>query len=263
MAKFRLGRLACMRVRSGRLRMLALLMLPTLAWADASRPGGAESVSPEADGWAFKLTPSYYATSNQSAATDVNLRANHGPHALWLGYYQRGAEFEQTRTGYELTLAADFARLVPSLQFATHGFAGGAVNLELGTSVFALLGYGRTNARDYYNLNFDPNDSVVLGIGTSLIPKANLSLYRVKDNRLHTEQSVSHAVLRLLVADRQRLTVDLFDKHGRSTPDDPSVSGHGAALTYDYHEVFLRVARDHKVNFSTDNQTRISVGMRF
>lgn len=246
------------------LRSFALLLLfPAIAGADASRPGGTEHPADAGAGWAFKLTPSYYATANEHSASDLNLRASHGPHALWLGYYRRGSEFEQTRSGYELTLSGYYAKLVPSVQIATHGFAGGAVNLELGTSVYALLGYGRTNARDYYNLNFDPNDSLVLGLGTRLIPRSNLSVYSVKDNRLHTGQSVSHAVFRYQVDDRQRLTMDVFEKHGRATPDDPKVSGHGAAFTYDYREVFVRLARDRKVNFSADDQTRVSLGFRF
>lgn len=240
-----------------------LLILPVLSYADASRPGEAGDVAGSGEAWSFKLTPSYYSTSNQPAATDLNLRANNGPHAVWLGYYRRGSEFEQTRTGYEFTLEADYAKLVPSLQLASHGFAGMAANLEIGTSVYALLGYGRTNARDYYNLNFDPNDSVLYGIGTRLTPAANLSLYTVKDNRLHTGQTVTHLVARFLLADRQRLTLDLFGKNGREREDAPKVSGRGLSVTYDYHHVFVRVARDCKVNFSADNQSRISLGMRF
>lgn len=247
-------------------RNLALLLfaLPALACADASRPGAAEPVGDGgADGWHYKLTPSWYATSSQHSAVDLNLRANNGPHAVWLGYYQRGAEFEQARTGYELTLEGDYAKLIPSLQLATHGFAGMAVNLELGTSVFALLGYGRTNARDYYNLNFDPNDSWTFGLGTRLIPRTNLSLFAVKDNRLHTEQVITHLVARVQLADRQRLTVDIFEKSGRESPEDPKVSGNGLAVTYDYHDVFIRAAHDRKVNFSMDDQTRVSLGLRF
>lgn len=243
--------------------LLLMLTLPALAVADASRPGGAEGVGEAGEPWAFKLTPSYYATTNQHSATDVNLRANTGPHAVWLGYYQRGSEFEQTRTGYEFTLETEYAKLIPSLQLATHGFAGTAVNLEVGTSVYALLGYGRTNARDYYNLNFDPNDSIVYGVGTRLIPATNLSLYTVKDNRLHTEQTVTHLVARTQWADRQRLTLDFFEKNGREAEDAPKLSGHGLSVTYDYRDVFVRMARDHKVNFSSENQSRISLGLRF
>ncbi|MCG2577856.1 hypothetical protein LZ012_12735 [Dechloromonas sp. XY25] len=242
---------------------LLLSLLPALALADASRPGTAEGVDAASEAWSFKLTPSYYATTHQPAASDINLRANNGPHALWLGYYRRDSEFEQTRTGYEFTFETDYAKLVPSLQLATHGFAGAAVNLEIGTTVYALLGYGRTNARDYYNLNFDPNDSVVYGVGARLIPGTNLSLYTVKDNRLHTEQVVNHLVARTQLAEKQRLTLDLSEKHGRESADDPKVSGHGLSVTYDYRDAFLRLARDHKVNFSTENQSRLSLGLRF
>lgn len=236
--------------------------VPALAGADSSRPGAADEVS-DNEKWTFKLTPSYYSTTHQQSAFDLNLRANQGPHALWLGYYQRGKEFEQTRTGYELTLESDYGRLVPSLQLASHGFAGGAANLEIGQSVYALLGYGRTNAKDYYNLNFDPNDSVVYGLGTRLLPRTNLSVYTVRDNRLHTEQAITHLVARVQLDQGQRLTVDLFDKRGRETPDDPKVSGHGLSLTYDFPQFFVRVARDRKVNFSNDDQNRVAVGMRF
>ena len=118
-----------------------------------------------AEPWAFKLTPSYYVTTNEKDATDTNLRANHGPHAIWVGYYRRGSEFEQTRTGYEYTMHLSFGQLVPSLQLASGGFVGGSINAQIGDSNYALLGFGRTNARDYYNLNFDPNDSYTINGG--------------------------------------------------------------------------------------------------
>jgi len=239
------------------------LGLPLMAGAESCCSGPADGLLNDDKIWAFKLTPSYYSTTHQQSAFDLNLRANQGPHAVWLGYYQRGQEFEQVRTGYELTLESDYGRLVPSLQLATHDFAGAAVNLELGRMVYALLGYGRTNAKDYYNLNFDPNDSVVYGLGTRLLPQTNLSVYTVKDNRLHTEQVVTHLVARIELHEGQRLTLDRFEKHGRETPDDLTVSGHGLALTYDFPQLFIRVARDRKVNFSNEDQNRIAFGVRF
>jgi hypothetical protein len=229
--------------------------------ADTTPPGAAETAT--GDVWAFKLTPSYYVTTNEKDATDINLRANHGPHAIWLGYYRRDSEFEQTRTGYEYTAQFSFVQLVPSLQLASHGFAGGSINAQIGDSVYALLGFGRTNTRDYYNLNFDPNDSIVYGIGTRLLPKSTLSLFTVKDDRLNTGQMVTHAVWRLSPDDHQRWTVDLSSKHGRATPDDESVSGTALSVTYDYRDVFVRLAQDRKVNFTNEDQTRLSVGLRF
>lgn len=238
-----------------------LAVLSTLAQADPSAPGSAEGNAPPE--WAFKLTPSYYSTSHQQEATDLNLRANHGSHALWLGYYQRGNEFEQTRTGYEYTAQLPYLQLVPSLQLASHGFAGGSINAQIGDAVYGLLGFGRTNTRDYYNLNFDPNDSVVYGLGTRLHPQSNLMLFTVKDNRLHTGQMVTHLVWRMSPDEHQRWTADLSAKHGRASPEDDSVSGRALSVTYDFHDVFLRLARDGKVNFTPENQTRVSLGLRF
>lgn len=231
------------------------------AYADSATPGEADAVA--ADAWTFKLTPSYYVTTHEKDAADLNLRANHGPHAVWLGYYRRGSEFEQTRTGYEYTAQIPFGQLVPSLQLASHGFVGGSINAQIGDSIYALLGIGRTNTRDYYNLNFDPNDSVVYGLGTRLLPKSSFSLFTVKDNRLHTGQTVTHAVWRMLPDDRQRWTVDFSRKHGRATADAELVSGKALSVTYDYRNVFFRLAQDRKVNFTTEDQTRLSVGLRF
>ena len=113
---------------------LAGLCLLCAAWAalsqaEVSRPGEAETG--RAADWAFKFTPAYYATTHQRDAVDLNLRANHGPHAAWLGYYRRGNEFEQTRVGYEYTAAMPFGKLVPSVVLASRGFSGGSINAEI------------------------------------------------------------------------------------------------------------------------------------
>jgi hypothetical protein len=233
----------------------------SLAYADTTTPGEPTIVAAEA--WTFKLTPSYYVTTNTKDATDLNLRANDGPHAVWIGHYQRDSEFEQTRIGYEYTAQFPFVQLVPSLQLATHDFTGGSINAQIGDSVFALLGFGRTNTRDYYNLNFDPNDSVTYGFGTSLLPQSTLSIFTVKDDRLGTDQVVIHTVWRMLTDDHQRWTVDLSSKQGRATADDDPVYGNSVSVTYDHRNIFVRLAQDAKVNFTTENQTRFSLGVRF
>lgn len=74
---------------------------------------------------------------------------------------------------------------------------------------------------------------------------------------------VTHVVWRLTPVDRQRWTVDVSAKHGRPTADDDAVSGTALSVTYDHHDVFFRVAQDRKVNFSNEDQTRLSVGFRF
>ena len=241
--------------------MYAALLTMPVVYADTSAVG--EPVVAQAEVLAFKFTPSYYVTTNQKDAIDLNLRANYGPHAFWLGHYQRDGEFEQTRVGYEYTAQLPYVQIVPSLQLATHDFAGGSINAQIGDTVYALLGYGLTNAQDYYNLNFDPNDSVVYGLGTSLLPKSKLALFSVRDNRLDTDQIVIHAVWRLLPDDHQRWTFDVSGKHGRATPEDESVSGNAVSVTYDNRDIFFRIAQDWKVNFTNDDQTRLTAGLRF
>lgn len=238
-----------------------MLLCTSGAHADPTPPGETEDVVPET--WAFKFTPSYYVTTNQQGAYDLNLRANYGPHAVWLGYYQQNNVFEQARTGYEYTMQIPFVQVVPSLQVATHGFVGGSIITQTGDSIYAILGFGRTNLHEYYNLNFDPNDSITYGLGTRLLPSSTFSLFAIKDNRLDTGQIVTHLVWRLSAEDHQRWTIDLSSKHGSPAAGEPSVSGPGLTVSYDYRDVFVRLAQDQKVNFSTENQTRLSVGTRF
>lgn len=88
-------------------------------------------------------------------------------------------------------------------------------------------------------------------------------MFRVQDNRLHTGQKVTHLVWRYAVAERRRWTVDLSRKQGRASADADPVSGTALSITFDYDDIFFRLARDRKVNFSDDDQTRISLGLRF
>lgn len=221
----------------------------------------AQGAAPEP--WAFKLTPSLYATAHEHNAVDVNLRANNGPHALWIGQYQRGNEFQQTRTGYEYTANFDWGQMVPSLQAASGGFAGGSLNFQIGQPVYVIVGLGRTNLRNYYNLNFDPNDAVTLGLGARLSRGHQLSLFSVKDNRLATDQIITHGVWRWQANEADRWTVDVAYKSGRSSPEDERVNGRSLSVTYDHRHTFVRLALDEKVNFSANNQTRLSAGLRF
>ena len=217
------------------------------------------------EGIAYKFTPSYYSTTNVTPAYDLNLRGNRGPHTAWIGFYQRSNEFQQLRLGYENSVALPFGRLVPSLQYATRGFLGGSLTAEIGERYFALAGFGRTNLKDYFNLNFDPNDMVLFGAGTRALPNTTLSLFQIRDDRLGTGQRVAHAVARINHGEKTRWTVDVFYKEGRADADPASawVHGTGVTLTWDYGRYFARVASDPYVNFSNNHMVRAAVGLRF
>jgi len=215
---------------------------------------------------AWKLTPTYYMSSSEPNAWDLNLRGNTETQTWWVGYYQRDDEFRQLRLGYERPFEWSFVRAIPSFQYATRGFLGGSITAEIGGEHhYGLLGWGRTNLRDYYNLNFDPNDAVTFGVGTRALPNTTLSLFQIRDDRLGTGQRVTHLVARIKPDERSRWTVDVFHKEGRPDADPASgkVSGTGATLTYDFDRWFARVASDPHVNFSDNNMVRVAIGVRF
>ena len=213
----------------------------------------------------YKFTPTLYLTTHETSAFDLNLRGQLEAHTAWVGFYRRADEFQQLRAGYEYALKLPFGRLVPSLQVASRGFLGGSVNAEIGSErYFGLAGFGRTNLRPYYNLNFDPNDAITIGAGTRALPNATLTLYQIRDDRLGTGQRVTHLTARnTRRVDGTRWTVDLFRRQGRETPESEKVRGTGVAVGYDFDEYFARVAYDPHVNFSANNMLRLAFGVRF
>ena len=230
----------------------ALWVWGTTAWSQGTGPE-----------WAYKFTPSSYTNDSGLRATDVNLRLRQGAHTSWVGHYSNSDSFVQTRAGYEYAWQTPWGQWVPSLQVASMGFAGGSINWQTPGTLYGLVGWGRTNGQPYYNLNFDPNDSVLLGAGYKASERHNLSLFNISDNRFNTGQSVTHLVWRYVPNDRQRLTLDLATKQGRASADEAEVKGHIISLAFDHGPVFVRWAQDRKVNFSDDNQNRLSLGLRF
>lgn len=210
----------------------------------------------------FKLTPSYYHISDGNDGTDLNLRAEYGDHYGWVGYYHDRQGFAQTRVGYEYHADFGYVRTVASAQTATHGFIGGSLNAEIGGDSYAIIGWGRTNLQDYYNLNFDPNDAITLGAGTRMIQDTELSLFTIKDDRLGTGQRVTHLIARRMLNKQQRLSLDVTHKSGTSTEGN-QVVGNGIALTYDFEPWFVRVAYDPYVNFTESQMTLFALGKRF
>jgi hypothetical protein len=225
------------------------------AWADADDASDA--------GVKYKLTPAWYDNSDGNDAWDVNLRADIGDQKVWLGQYQDQQRFRQTRAGYEYDPDFGWVNLSLSAQAATRGFLGGSAQANIGGDTYAIVGFGRTNLKPYYNLNFDPNDAITLGVGSNtLLPQSEMSLYQVRDDRLHTQQRITHALLKYHLSERSRLTVDANYKHGLAD-DGVLVHGYGLALEYDYRQVFCKVARERAVNFTHVQQTRVALGLRF
>lgn len=214
---------------------------------------------------AYKLTPTIYRVTDQRSAFDVNLRANKGPHIAWIGHYQRGSEFQQTRVGYEHEIEIPNGRIVAGGQYATRGFLGGSATIEWGRPVFGLLGIGRTNLKEYYNLDFDPNDAIRYGIGWRLSEQSTVQLFQVRDDRAQPGNRVTHLSVRTRPASRTRITVDVFHRSGWNYEGDPPqvVRATGLSVTLDYDRYFARLAWDPNVNFTGNDMVRFALGMRF
>lgn len=246
-------------IRRGLLALVLLGALASLSPATAAAEGSAER---DAETIHYKFTPSWYSSSDGNDAADLNLRANRGAHAAWIGYYRDRSGFQQPRTGYEYTAERDWLHLVASAQLASGGFLGGSLNAQLGDDYYAIAGFGRTNLRNYVNLNFDPNDAITLGAGTRAIKDTELSLYQIRDDRLDTQQRVTHFYVHRNLADRHRLSVDTAWKSGLNG-DNVLVQGYQITLSYAIRDVFFRIARDQFANFGNATQTRFSLGTSF
>lgn len=251
------------------LRHAVLLLI--VAWScaaladnEARLPDDARAATAALNPKPFKLTLGNYRYSEGADGVDANLRYRGEVFSSWVGFY-RDADFgQQWRGGLER--AFELLPGVPlSLQFsgqiASRGFLGGSVTLEYGEPFFVLAGYGRTNGKPYFNLNFDPNDSWTLGAGWRADHGLTAYLLAVRDNRSNPGQQNLHAVLRVPLRDKQRLTIDLQRKTGSA--DFGEIKDWALSLTYDLGDWALRLANDHKQNFSAINALRFSVGYRF
>jgi hypothetical protein len=236
------------------IRKLALLcaLAPTLCLA-------AEVVPAEPS---YKLTMGHYVYSGGVGSNDINLRNSSYFGNLWVGYYESRSRAEaQLRGGWDHTFNLDKVRVSPSVQLASMGFSSLSVQAEVGETWFVGAGLGRTNLRPYSNLNFDPNDSWMVSLGRRESSGEVFYLQQVRDNRLNPDQRHVHAYYRMTMSDGDRITLDLLYKSG--LVNDALIHKWGLSVVYDWSQFFVSAAYDPKVNFSTDNMLRTSIGMRF
>ena len=247
---------------------VSALLCHAMAWADADRADLEPNDAPQSgDAVAWKLSLGRYQDAEAGYANDVNLRGSTGNLSFWVAQYRDASHYTQTRTGVEQQTGLPLGRLISSLQSASGGFVGGSVTWDLRQSDaqwFApMVGWGRTNGQTYYNLNFDPNDSVLIG-GTFVAPHDGMvTLYRIHDDRFHTGQTVTHAAYRFKAGAQTRWTVDVFRREGRSDADAPMYRGTGVSVAWDYQRYQLKFVRDPKANFSSADVNRVVMGLRF
>jgi hypothetical protein len=179
-----------------------------------------------------------------------------------VGAYSDQAFGTQVRTGADTSInLGSYVQLQPSIQAASMGFVGGSINLQVGSEVwYGLAGFGRTDTRPYFNLNFDPNDALTFGAGHRAENGVKYLVFVVADDRFHTGQRDWHANVQIPFAD-SHATLDLLRKSGLT--DAGRISGWGFTANYDWPKWFLRLAYDPHQNFSAQNAWRLASGLRF
>lgn len=246
------------------LRALATALVLLAGPARAAAEGDA-AAAPPAPAWGYeepwKLTLGLYRTADESSI-DLNLRRSLGAFDLWLGTYHENAGNSVLRVGADWSYRSEWLRVTPAFAYATNGFFGGQVYAEIGRRSFLVAGYSQTNEKDYFNLTFDPNESVQLGAGTQIDTRDRLTASTTFDVRLGTGQQNSHLVYRRFTSPEHRLTVDLSYKSGHAD-DGTYVRGGGAQVTYDWPRFFARAAWDQYVNFTEQTMLRLGGGLRF
>ena len=222
----------------------------------------AQAESAESDDrFANKLTVGFYRFADTGNAVDVNLRRTGDYGNIWLGYYEsRQRDEHQGRLGWDHTFDVDPVRITTSAQVASRGYLNGSFNVETGDRWFVGAGFGRTNLKPNWNLNFDPNDSWTLSAGWRADGES-MALQWIRDNRENPDQRHLHAVYRKSLPGNHRLTIDVLHKTG--LVDGVTIHETGGTITYDWPRFFVRLAFDPKVNFTSENMWRLAVGTRF
>ncbi len=216
----------------------------------------------------WKFTATRHLVHGGPDGLDLNLRWRRDDSSAWLGLYEDRAFGTQARVGWDSVWRLGGAALpvplslLPSLQVATRGFAGGSLALQAGERFYVQAGLGRTNLKPYQNLNFDPNDAVTVVVGWKGDDGRALGVTVVRDDRLHTGQQHVHLTGQWPLPDGRRLTVDLLRKQGQAE-DGAFIRATGFTATLDFPRWFLRAAWDPKQNFEAQDVLRLGAGWRF
>lgn len=235
-----------------------------LALAAFSGLASAQSAASLTDRIDWKLTASQFQSRPGAAAYDINLRGSAGDTAFWIGHFQRGADFRQARFGLERWHEIPAGRLLTTVQLAQGAYVNASVQLEAGqAAIKPLLGFSRTNLRDYFNIDFNPNDAFLVGAALDAADGTRWSLYAVQDNRIVPGQRVTHLNYRPAFTEGRRLMLDVFFRSGRIPETGEKLSALGVAATWDVKPMFLKIALDRRANFGDADMVRVSAGTRF
>lgn len=263
--------LAC---RTFRAFIFILVLIP--AGVVAQTPSPSPAPSPEqadqkkpppdpvenADDFKNKLTFGVYFT-RIGQGYDLNLRHQFGEHVTaWIAGYHDTNGNQLLRIGGQYDYRKGWFHFVPSGEIETTRGASLSLSSELGRETIAIVGYSRTNLKTFFDLFWDPGDSVTLGVGHRISSYDRIQLFTVFDVRLHTGQQNTHLVWRHKLNRNNGITLDGVFKSGHLDSGE-YIRAVGIGIYYDRPKWFWKAYFDPYVNYTGHTMVRTGIGLKF
>jgi len=215
-----------------------------------------------ADEFKSKLTLGIYFTPG-ARVYDLNLRHQFGPLTAWIAGFFDPQSNKLLRVGAQYDYKKAWFHIVPTLEVSTTRAMSGSLYSELGSEkTVAIAGVSRTNLRPFFDLFWDPGDSVQLGIGHKLSSYDRISAFTIFDVRLHTQQQNTHVVWRHKLNVNNGITFDGLFKSGH-TDSGEFIHNVGIGIYYDRPRWFWKLYYDPHVNFTNRTMVRTGIGLKF
>jgi hypothetical protein len=228
---------------------------------ETGAPAAEETPIQKADALPSKVTASAYIVPEE-VQYDLNLKHQFGHLGAWLGVYHDPGGDDVGRIGAEYDYQRGPLLLIPTLQAGTNGLRAGQLYSELGAGSYAIVGFSRTNLKPFFNLSWDPNESVQLGAGHHVSPYDKVYAFVIFDVRLHTAQQDTHLLWRHRLDSKDGVTLDGLYKSGRTT-DGRFIHAVGIGIYYDRPRWFFKAYYDPYVNFTSERMIRLAAGLKF
>ena len=250
--------------------ILLLIFLPIVVSGQTPSPTPADEPAQKtmrdpiqnADEYKSKLTFGVYFTKD-SQAYDLNIRHQFGANVTaWIAGYADSTGSELLRVGGQYDYHKKWFHFVPTGEIETTKGASLSLYSELGYNTIAMIGYSRTNLKTFFDLFWDPGDSVTLGVGHRISSYDRIQAFTVFDVRLHTGQQNTHVTYRHKLNRNNGITFDAVFKSGH-LDDGRYIRAFGMGAYYDRPKWFWKVYLDPYVNYSQHTMFRTGIGLKF